>query len=139
MNGAEGTRAPNGESCKRSVRQTRVQGPTENTLRTSANNEVARALRLQAQALTAMADVLEATLANGPANHDGDRLLTTHELAAVLRVSVDTVARFAKDGAPFELVGARRRFRERVVRAWLASRPSLRHQREEPILLKRER
>lgn len=101
-----------------------------------SKNEIAHALRLQAQALTAVADVLEAGAASSSAN-DGTTLLTARELAAILRVSVDTISRFAKDGAPFVLVGARRRYREGAVREWLATRSRPAREDGAPIVLRR--
>lgn len=62
-------------------------------------------------------------LAPSPKPTRDSRLLSRQDLAAELHVSVATVARWLRQGAPHLLVGSTPRYRLAEIEAWLASRP----------------
>jgi len=49
-------------------------------------------------------------------------LLTKRQIAGAIGVSVATIDRFDREGAPFERVGASKRYDLEIYRAWVAAR-----------------
>lgn len=69
-----------------------------------------------------VAAALRALLAPPPAAAPIDGLVAKADAARALGVSVATVDRFVREGAPVEVVGARRRFDVVKLRAWCTGR-----------------